>query len=85
MDGKNITDILALLAEQIQRMDQLFDRMAAQEKVSEKFETLAGAAPGDNFGFFARVGVSAVPQSRSIRKDLPDLMEKAEGHPKTVG
>lgn len=60
----------------------LFDQ---SRKVSEKFETLAGAAPGDNFGFFARVGVSAVPQSRSIRKDLPDLMEKAEGHPKTVG
>jgi septation ring formation regulator EzrA len=44
MDGKSITDLLALMAEQLQRMDQLFDRMEVQEKglkaMSEKYDKL---------------------------------------------
>lgn len=44
-------------------------------KLSGDFEHIANAAPTDNFGFFARVGVSQVPQSRSIRQDLVALMK----------
>lgn len=39
------------------------------------FERIANATATDNFGFFARVGVSQVPRSRSIRHDLVDLMK----------
>jgi len=42
--------------------------------VSAMFERIASAKPNDDFGFFARVGTSPVPYSRSIRRDLPDLM-----------
>lgn len=44
-------------------------------RLSDDFERLAKAAPTDNFGFFARVGVSPVPQSRSIRQELDTLMK----------
>ena len=44
-------------------------------KLSGDFERIANATPTANFGFFARVGVSQVPQSRSIRQDLVALMK----------
>jgi hypothetical protein len=44
-------------------------------QLSAKFERIASVSPTDPFGFFCRVGVSAVPQSRSIRLDLSDLMK----------
>ena len=45
-------------------------------KLSERFERVATATPGEDFGFFARVGVSQLPKSRSIRQDLAALMIK---------
>ena len=45
-------------------------------KLSERFERVAIATPGEDFGFFARVGVSQLPKSRSIRQDLAVLMIK---------
>ena len=50
----------------------LFDQSL---KLSDDFERLANATPTDDFGFFARVGVSQVPQSRSLRQDLAALMK----------
>ena len=44
-------------------------------QLSAKFERIAAASATDSFGFFCRVGVSAVPRSRSIRLDLSDLMK----------
>ncbi len=44
-------------------------------QLSDDFERLAGATRQEDFGFFARVGVSHVPQSRSIRQDLVALMK----------
>jgi hypothetical protein len=44
-------------------------------QLANNFERIAGAAPTDPFGFFARVGVSEVPVSRSIRLDLANLMQ----------
>ena len=44
-------------------------------KLSGDFERIANATPTDDFGFFARVGVSPVPRSRSIRQDLVALMK----------
>lgn len=44
-------------------------------KVSENFERVANSVPEDHFGFFARVGTSQVPRSRSIRQDLAALMK----------
>lgn len=44
-------------------------------KLSGDFERIANATPTDDLGFFARVGVSPVPQSRSIRQDLVALMK----------
>jgi len=43
--------------------------------VAADFERVAGVMPTEDFGFFARVGVSQVPHSRSIRQDLADLMK----------
>jgi hypothetical protein len=45
-------------------------------KMSEEFERIFDAAPSDNFGFFARVGHSNVPTSRSTREDLEQLMHR---------
>lgn len=39
-----------------------------------RFERLAGARPDAPFGFFARVGKSPTPHSRSLRKDLAALV-----------
>ena len=44
-------------------------------KLSGDFERIAHATSTDDFGFFARVGVSQVPQSRSIRQDLAALVK----------
>ena len=44
-------------------------------KLSADFESVAHAAPTEDFGFFARVGTSRVPQSRSVRHDLDALMK----------
>ncbi|MDP2370760.1 nitroreductase family protein [Rhodoferax sp.] len=44
-------------------------------EVSADFERMVKATPNDNFGFFARVGVSTPPQSRSIRRDLSELIK----------
>ena len=44
-------------------------------KMAGDFERLASARPKEDFGFFARVGVSQVPQSRSVRQDLAALMK----------
>ena len=43
--------------------------------LSNGFEHLANATANDNLGFFARVGISPVPKSRSLRHDLSDLMQ----------
>lgn len=42
-------------------------------QLSENLERLSNATAGDHFGFFARVGVSPVPKSRSIRLNLSEL------------
>jgi len=44
-------------------------------KLSGNFEEIAAATPTEDFGFFARVGLSQVPKSRSIRHDLDALMK----------
>ena len=44
-------------------------------KLSGNFERIAAATPTECFGFFARVGLSQVPKSRSIRHDLDALMK----------
>jgi hypothetical protein len=49
-------------------------------KLSGDFEQLAKVAPMADFGFFARVGISPVPQSRSIRRDISDLMRTCARH-----
>ncbi|HRQ59336.1 MAG TPA: molybdopterin biosynthesis protein MoeY [Azoarcus taiwanensis] len=47
----------------------------AANALAARFERLAGAARDDPFAFFGRVGVSAVPTSRSVRKELDELMK----------
>ena len=44
-------------------------------EVAANFERIVHATPNDDFGFFARVGVSQLPHSRSIRVDLSGLMK----------
>jgi hypothetical protein len=43
-------------------------------RLSEQFERVAQASAEDDFGFFARLGSSTKPRSRSIRRDLKELM-----------
>ena len=50
----------------------LFERSL---KLSDNFERITNATRKDEFGFFARVGISQVPESRSIRQDLEALMK----------
>lgn len=57
------------------RFSALSSLAADADRVANKFEHIAGATTADQFGFFARVGVSPVPESRSIRLDVPDLMK----------
>lgn len=45
-------------------------------KLSDGFERIATATRTEDFGFFARVGISQLPKSRSIRQDLAVLMTK---------
>ena len=44
-------------------------------KLSTAFERVTHSTTADEFGFFARVGVSQIPHSRSIRQDVNDLMK----------
>jgi hypothetical protein len=44
-------------------------------QMSEKFERVAQATTDDHFGFFARVGMSPAPKSRSIRLNLSELLK----------
>lgn len=44
-------------------------------KLSGNFERIAAATPTEDLGFFARVGITQVPKSRSIRQDLNALMK----------
>lgn len=49
-------------------------------KISTQFEAIANATSDDAFSFFCRVGRSRTPKSRSLRKDLTDLMiDKPQG------
>lgn len=55
-------------------------RFSAMQKLERKaiiladdFESLAKASKSEAFGFFCRVGISSVPNSRSLRLDLKDL------------
>ena len=45
------------------------------ENLAQNFEYLANASKADPFGFFGRVGVSSVPQSRSVRLGLDYLVQ----------
>ena len=47
-------------------------------KLSGDFEKIANALPKDDFGFFARVGVSELPRSRSTRLALVALMKAGD-------
>lgn len=49
----------------------LFD---AAQRLTMRFEALAGANEKDAFGFFCRVGRSASPDSRSVRLSLEKLL-----------
>jgi hypothetical protein len=42
--------------------------------LANHFEGIAHSTAEDAFGFFGRVGVSAVPRSRSVRLDLSQLL-----------
>ncbi|MGL1833260.1 molybdopterin biosynthesis protein MoeY [Rhodocyclaceae bacterium SMB388] len=46
----------------------------AAAALSDDFERLASAGRDDPFAFFCRVGRSAVPTARSVRKELEELM-----------
>lgn len=48
----------------------LFDQAL---KISREFESAVNASPTSAFGFFARVGSSPIPESRSIRLALSEL------------
>lgn len=48
----------------------------AAEAMATDFEHLVAAAPGDDFGFFCRVGHAQQPQSRSLRLGLDRLLLK---------
>lgn len=48
---------------------------ARAHALANDFEQLAGALPQDQFCFFARVGLSTVPRSRSLRLKLDSLMD----------
>jgi nitroreductase len=45
-------------------------------RLATEFERLVGAQPDGAFAFFCRVGTSAPPSSRSLRKELGDLQKK---------
>lgn len=50
----------------------------AASALAALFERLAGAGPDDGFVFFCRVGISRAPRSRSLRRDLGELMLPTE-------
>lgn len=47
---------------------------AGARRLATRFERMVGAGGDDAFAFFCRVGRSAPPRSRSLRKDLDELM-----------
>ncbi len=47
---------------------------ASAARLAREFEGLAGANPATPFAFFCRIGRSTPPTSRSIRKDLDELI-----------
>lgn len=47
---------------------------AGAMRLAAQFERLVGASADEPFAFFCRVGRSPAPRSRSLRKDLDDLM-----------
>lgn len=49
---------------------------AGADQLARRFEQLAGCRPQDPFAFFCRVGQSAPPRSRSLRRDLRELMRE---------
>ena len=51
--------------------------MRGAAALTTSFEGAVGARQTDAFTFFCRVGHSAAPRSRSVRKDLNDLMVRA--------
>lgn len=42
--------------------------------LAKQFEQIASTLPDDRFAFFCRIGHSSAPHSRSVRKELRDLM-----------
>lgn len=52
-------------------------------RVADQIERIADGNATDNFGFFARVGVSQHPSSRSLRMDLNKLTNPLDGTPPT--
>jgi hypothetical protein len=53
--------------------------------LADRFERLVGAQPGDGFAFFCRVGSSTTPRSRSLRKELAELLIKSPLHASEAG
>ncbi|WP_180128302.1 nitroreductase family protein [Rhodoferax sp. BLA1] len=53
-------------------LPSLFDQSL---RLADDFERVTNSTQTDSFGFFARVGVSQPPVSRSIRLDVADLMK----------
>ncbi len=54
-------------------LESLYDQSC---RLARDLETLSGASADTPLAFFARVGVSSTPRSRSRRLDLADLMVK---------
>lgn len=50
---------------------------AAAQDLAQRFDKLASAAPADDFAFLCRVGFSASPQARSLRRPLRALRASA--------
>lgn len=44
--------------------------------LAQQFERIAGASEQQPFGFFCRIGVSPIPQSRSVRLGLDELLSR---------
>lgn len=51
--------------------------VARAATLAQSFESVASASESDAFGFFGRIGASSVPQSRSVRLELEELLIKS--------
>ena len=58
---------------------QRIDRQAAE--LATRFEALTGTEPDTPLAFFCRIGHSPAPSSRSIRKELSELLLPDDKHP----